>query len=249
MNTKIIKNLFVMVLVCILSSATVKTFAQKNTTSSTMKPTPVGTSKIWGKVDGINIEAMVQGPATEVASLQVACVFEYTEGDIFNPPALPAELNGMVHLDQALHGLITEIRRTGQFSGHAFETILIVPPTGLISAKKLLLIGLGDRNAFTPDLMKGVGVVAMREALRLGIDHLAIAADIKDGGIASPTGLVAGNLVRGAISGYRTQTYLQSKSMGSFVPLTKLTLLAGMSFFNDAGEGIKAAIVEVQSKK
>jgi len=248
MNKKIIKNRFFIVLVCILSSVTVKTFAQTNTTSTTMKPTPVGTSKIWGKVDGINIEAMVQGPATEVASLQVACVFEYTEGDIFNPPALPAELNGMVHLDQALHGLITEIRRSGQFAGHAFETLLIIPPTGLISAKKLLLIGLGDRNAFNAEIMKEVGVVAMREALRLNINHLAIAADIKDAGIASPTGLVAGNLVRGAISAYRTQSYLQSKGMGSFVPLTRLTLLAGMSFFNDAGEGIKAAILEAQSK-
>ncbi|HET6995647.1 MAG TPA: M17 family peptidase N-terminal domain-containing protein [Chitinophagaceae bacterium] len=242
-------KLFYIVLACILSSTTIKTFSQQNPIDSTMKQTPVGTSKIWGRIDGINIEGMVQGPATEVAPLQIACVFEYTEGDIFiSPPALPAELNGMVHLDKALNGLITEIRRSGKFTGHALETLLIIPPKGAISASRLLLIGLGDRNAFTPDLMKEVGVVSMREALRLGVSHYAVAADIKDAGIASPTAIVAANLVRGAISAYRTQSYLKVKGMGGFTPLVKLTLLAGMKFFLDAGEGIRDAISELQSK-
>jgi hypothetical protein len=258
MTTSIIRNrlfvlvsrktrLFFIVLVCMFSSSAIKTFAQENTNKTAVKPTPVGTSKIWGQIEGISIEGMVQGPATEVAPLQVACVFEYTEGDIFkSPPALSAELNGMVHLDKALNGLITEIRRSGKFSGHALETLLIIPPKGTISATRLLLIGLGDRNAFNPDFMKEVGAVSMREALRLGVKHLAIAADLKDAGIASPTAIVAGNLVRGSISAYKTQNYLKAKGMGSFTPLAKLTLLAGMSFFVDAGDGIKAAISEFQ---
>jgi hypothetical protein len=237
------------VLLCILSGTTVKSFSQETSTNTTVKPTPVGTSKIWGTLEGISIEGIVQGPATEVAPLQVACVFEYTEGDIFiSPPALPAELNGMVHLDKALNGLITELRRSGKFSGHALETILITPPKGAISANRLLLIGLGDRNTFTPDLMKEVGVVSMREALRLGVTHYAFASDIKDAGIASPTALIAGNVVRGAISAYQTQGYLKAKGMGSFTPLSKLSLLAGMNFFEDAGEGIKTAISEFQLK-
>jgi hypothetical protein len=126
------------------------------------------------------------------------------------------------------------------------ETLLITPPKGAISATRLLLIGLGDRNAFNPDFMKEVGAVSMREALRLGVSHYAIAADIKDAGIASPTATVSGNIVRGALSAYRTQSYLKTKGMGAFTPLTKLTLLAGMSFFVDAGEGIKEAISEFQ---
>jgi hypothetical protein len=242
-------RLFFAVSVCILSGTTVKTFSQDNQVTTEAKPTPVGTSKIWGQLNGISIEGMVQGPATEVTPFQVACLFEYTEGDIFkSPPALRAELNGLVHLDKALNGLITEIRRTGKFSGHALETILIIPPKGTISASRLLLIGLGDRNAFNPDLMKEVGVVSMREALRQGVSHYAFASDIKDAGIASPTGEVAGNIVRGAISAYRTQSYLKAKGMGSFTPVIKLTLLAGMNFFEDAGEGIKAAISEFQSE-
>jgi hypothetical protein len=40
----------------------------------------------------------VQGPSGQETPLQVACLFEYVEGDITTPPALPAALNGMLHL-------------------------------------------------------------------------------------------------------------------------------------------------------
>ena len=155
--------------------------------------TAIGVSTTWGKIDGVDINGMVQGPAAAVADLQVACVFEYTEGDIFNAPALPAQLNGMVHLDNALQGIITELRKTGKFTGHGLETLLITPPKGTFAARKLLLIGLGNRDQFTPDLMIGVGATAMREALRLGVTNFSFASDIKDAGIDSPTALVAKN--------------------------------------------------------
>ena len=189
-----------------------------NTNSNSPTPkqiiTAVGTSTIWGTVDGIAIESMVQGPAAQETPLQIACVFEYTEGDIFiSPPALPAESNGMVHLDKALNGLITDIRRSGKFEGHPLETLMITPPAGRIRANKLLLIGLGDRNIFDPALMIKVSQVGMREALRLGVPSYSFAADIKDAGIHSPTGVVAGNIVQGAVQAYRTNEYLKSKGM------------------------------------
>jgi hypothetical protein len=210
---------------------------------TTVQTTSVNTSKIWGKVDGIAIEGMVQGPSTEVTPLQIACVFEYTEGDIFNsPPALPEAVNGMVHLDKSLSGIITDIRKSGKFSGHSLETLLIVPPSGTIKAKKLLLIGLGDRNKFTPELMQQVASVGMEEALRLGVSKYAFATDLKDAGIDSPTAEVAGYGVTGAINAYRTQVYLKGKKMSSVKPIEKITLLAGPAFFTTAGEGITKAI-------
>ena len=86
---------------------------------------PLGTSEVLGKVNGLAIEAKVQSPSGQVTPLQIVCVFEYTEGDIFNsPPALPPELNGLWHVDQALNGLITDLRKSGRFAGHACETLL-----------------------------------------------------------------------------------------------------------------------------
>lgn len=202
----------------------------------------VGTSAILGKVDGVAIETTVQSPSAEVTPLQIACVFEYTEGDIVNPPALPAVANGMLHLDKALNGIITDLRKSGRFTGHAFETLLITPPPGTIPAQQLLLIGLGNRNQFTPELMITVGSIGMREALRLGVRSYAHASDIKDAGIDSPTAAVAGNVVKGALQAYRTQEYLKTKKMASFTPLTKITLLAGPAFYHVSGEGIKEVI-------
>ncbi|MGK6341405.1 M17 family peptidase N-terminal domain-containing protein [Chryseobacterium sp. DT-3] len=208
----------------------------------------VGTITTWGKVDGVSVVGLVQGPSAAVADLQIACVFEYTEGDIFNPPALPAELNGMVHLDEALKGIITEVRKKGQFKGYALETLLITPPKGSLASKKLLLIGLGDRNSFDAGLMKKVGSVAMREALRLNVKTVSFASDIKDAGIDSPTALVAGNVVLGAFDAYRTQSYLNTQHLSEKMELQKLILLAGPSFFSVAGEGIKEAVSKLNAQ-
>lgn len=208
----------------------------------------LGSTITWGKVDGVAINGLVQGPSSAKAELQVACVFEYTEGDIFNPPALPANLNGMIHLDEALKGIITELRKSGKFTAHSLETLLITPPKGTLAAKKLLLIGLGDRTKFTPDLMISVGSTAMREALRLGVTNYSFASDIKDAGIDSPTALVAENVVLGSFEAYRTQNYLKEKKLSDNKPLTKIILLAGPAFYNVAGEGIKEAITKLNSK-
>ena len=224
----------------VLTSTTV---LAQNTISPDQKLTAIGTSKVWGTVDGIALIGLVQGPSSAEAPLQVACVFEYTEGDIFKaPPALPAAFNGLVHLDEALKGQLTGIRKSGRFAGHALETLLITPPEGAIKAKRLLLIGLGDRNKFTPDLMIAVGAVAVREALTLGVTGFAFASDLKDAGIDSPTALVAGNVVKGIVNAWRTEEYLKGKGLADFTPLTQVYLLAGPAFFDIAGEGIREAI-------
>lgn len=228
----------------ILTTSTT-TFISAQTTET---KTTIGTSTTWGTVDGVSVVGLVQGPSAAVADLQIACVFEYTEGDIFNPPALPKDLNGMVHLDGALKGIITKVRKNGQFKGHALETLLIAPPKGSLSSKKLLLIGLGNRNSFDAELMKEVGSVAMREALKLQVKTASFASDIKDAGIDSPTALVAENVVLGAFEAYRTQTYLNTQHLSDKIKLQKLILLAGPSFFTIAGGGIKDAISKLNTK-
>lgn len=239
-DLKVIRTQFLWICLAILFFQPV--LGQEITDKKQVLP-EVGTSMIWGTIDGVKVEGMVQGPSTEITPLQIVCVFEYTEGDIFNsPPALPAAVNGLVHLDQALNGLLTEIRKSGKFTGHAYETLLLTPPAGTISARQLLLIGLGDRNKFSPDLMTGIGEVAMREALKIGVSSYAFASDLKDAGIDSPTALVASNVVKGSFDAYRTQAYLKSKKMSAYKPLVKITMLAGPAFFTTAGSGIKEAI-------
>ena len=200
----------------------------------------VGTKETVARVGGIEIEVIVQSPAAQVTPLQIVCLFEYTEGDIFSsPPALPKELNGMLHVDEALHGLITDLRKTNKFEGRALETLLISPPPKTIPAEKLLIIGLGNRNDFKPEIMRMVGVIGMREALRLGVSSYSHASDLKDAGISSPTAAVAGYVVEGAIIALRTQQYLKEKNASGALMVTKVSLLSGPAFFDDSIAGIK----------
>lgn len=236
---EVIKNLFRCSLWSLMFLATAICVRAQSTT-------PVGTTAVVGKVDNVAVEVKVQGPSAQATPLQVACLFEYTEGDIFNPPALAKELNGMVHLDEAFKGLITELRKSGKFAGHQLETLLITPPPGTIPAKKLLLIGLGNRDSFTSEVMYRVAQVEMREALRLGVSAYSHASDLKDAGVSSVTDEVAGNLVRGAIDAYRTQQYLKTKKASDARPLVKFTLLSGPSFFTDTREGVKKVVDSLQ---
>ena len=203
----------------------------------------VGTQAMLGNVDGVAIEVIVQSPSAQETPLQVVCLFEYTDGDIFtSPPALAKELNGMVHVDEALQGLITDLRKSNKFEGKALETLLIAPSGNALPAKKLLLIGLGNRNNFKPESMRLVGATGMREALRLGVASYSHASDLKDAGIDSPTADVAGYVVQGAIEAYRTQKYLLNKKASNLLTVTQVTLLAGPAYFADSKEGISRVI-------
>ncbi|GAB3800064.1 hypothetical protein GCM10028819_24620 [Spirosoma humi] len=209
--------------------------------------TAVGTAQTIGKIGNtVAVELKVAGPSGQKTPLQIACLFEYTEGDITNsPPALPASVNGMVHLDQAFHGIITEIRKSGRFQGHALETLLITPGDGVIPATRLLLIGLGDRTKFTPELMKQVTTVGYREASRLGVDSYSQASDLKDAGIDSPTMEVAKQMIEGLSAAYQTQRYLHQHKLSSPSPVRKLTILSGPAFFDMTRQGLTDALINV----
>lgn len=201
--------------------------------------TAIGTTAILGKSDGVLIEGKVQSPSAQDTPLQVICIFEYEDGDLTNAHALPAAANGLLHVDQALNGLITDLRKSGKFLGHRLETLLLTPPKGSMPAQRLLLIGLGNRKDFTPDVMTDIGRIGMREALRLGVSSYSHASDLKDGGVDSPTGEVAVNVVKGALDAYETEQYLVDKKLTTHKPLIKITLLAGQPFFVPSGDAIK----------
>lgn len=201
------------------------------------------TSETIGKVEGLDVEVVVQSPSAQETPLQIVCLFEYVEGDIFNsPPALPKELNGIVHVDQALHGLITELRQTNKFEGKLLETLLIIPPPNTITAKKLLLIGLGSRKYFKPEMMRLVGITGMREALRLEVPSYSHASDLKDAGYSSPTAEIAGYVIQGALEALQTQQYLKKHNAASTSSVTKISLLSGPAYFEDSKEGIKKVL-------
>lgn len=236
------KNLKIVGAILLIIALFVFIFFAVNYFKSSSLPS-LGTKKTVGQIDGLEIDVLVQSPSMQETPLQIVCLFEYTEGDIFtSPPALPKELNGMVHVDEALGGLITELRKTNKFKGDSLETLLLIPPTNTISAKKLLLIGLGNRHDFSPEKMRMIGTVGMREALRLGVTSYSHASDLKDAGISSPTAEVAGYVIQGALDAFRTQMYLNVQNASEALTVKKITLLSGPAYFEDSVAGIKKVI-------
>jgi hypothetical protein len=185
------------------------------------------------------VSVLTQSPADTKTDLQIICLFN----------SLPADtLHGsLVEIDEKLHGLLDQIRKPSLFNGDLGETILLTPPAGTLSAKKLLIIGLGDSSGFTPQRMYLVGKIALREANRLGIAHPIFAPTVLDGGV---TGFATGDVAREVVRGFRdalaSESALRSGNAAEPLAVVDFTFLAGAKHAADTQSGIDDALRTAQ---
>src|SRR5438874_681928 len=142
----------------------------------------------------VSIKVRMEGPYTADVPLQVVCYFKFTPEGAMRMSGAPVEL------DKKLGGVIASLRERGEFVGDQLETLLITPPRDSIKAKALLLVGLGDEDALSLQLMEAVGKVSLREAAKLGVRRIAFAPLIRDQGNSKlGTGDVAKAVLRGVL--------------------------------------------------
>jgi Cytosol aminopeptidase family, N-terminal domain len=191
--------------------------------------------------DDVKIKIRMEGPTTAETQLQVVCLFKHKEsGDKM--------LGAAVELDKELRGVISSLRNRGEFAGGALETLLIVPPTGTIKPKLLLLIAIGDESSFSLDRMEEVGRVAVREAARLGASKVAFAPLVRDQGNSQfGTGDVGHRVIRGLLTAYDTDRRMQKEGLAKRYTLEEWEEEAGPAFFNDTIDGAKKAISEAKA--
>src|SRR6202051_429327 len=96
--------------------------------------------KAFDAPNKVTIKVRMEGPYTADVPLQVVCYFKYT------PEGAKRMSGAPVELDKHLGGVIASLRERGEFPGNRLETLCLVPPTGSIKAKALLLIGLGSED-------------------------------------------------------------------------------------------------------
>jgi hypothetical protein len=187
----------------------------------------------------VKVKVRMEGPYTADVPLQVVCYFKYT-------PERAARMGGApVELDKHLGGVIASLRERGEFGGNQLETILIAPPPGSIQAKALLLVGLGEEGALSPNLMEAVGRVALREAARLGVSRVAFAPLIRDqGNTKISTGDVETAVVRGMLLAYDTERRLQRQGLAKPFTLDEWWVEAGSAYFDETVLGVNRAIAE-----
>lgn len=105
--------------------------------------------------------------------------------NLFDDVTIPAGATGAV--DQALGGAITELIRHGDFKGKAGD-IAVLYPRGAITAKRVLVVGLGSREKFNLEGVRLAAAAAIKHAQKLnaqevttivhgaGVAHLPVTA-------------------------------------------------------------------------
>jgi hypothetical protein len=183
----------------------------------------------------IPIQILAQSPAETTTDLQAICLFRSSPVNALH--------GSLAETNEKLKGLLERIRTPELFDGELGETLLIAPPKGSLGAKKLLIIGLGDSQSFSPQRMQLVGEILYTEASRIGVAHPFFAPTILDGGVAKfTTGEVAEQVIGGFLRAAAAHKILQDAKASASPGVTGLTYLAGAQNVSSTREGIERAI-------
>ncbi len=199
------------------------------------QPTPIDISPIDIQGSPIPIQVLGQSPADTTTDLQVICLFRSSPVNTLH--------GSLTEINEKLKGLLDRIRKPELFRGELGETLLIAAPKDSIGGKKLLLIGLGDSQTFSPQRMQLVGEILYAEANRIGVAHPFFAPTILDGGVAKfGTGEVAEQAIGGFLRAAATNKVLHDANTSASQGVTALTYLAGAKNINSTRGGIDKAI-------
>jgi hypothetical protein len=120
---------------------------------------------------------------------------------------------------------------------------------GKISGKKLMLVGLGDEEKLSLDLMQQIGTIAIREAARMGAKRVAFGAAIRDqGNDKLPVGDVTGRVLTGVILAHDTEKRLPKEGFGFKDLPTEWVQEAGPDYFADTIVGVDEYVKKAKAE-
>ncbi|WP_049621887.1 M17 family peptidase N-terminal domain-containing protein [Frateuria defendens] len=193
--------------------------------------------RVLGHWRGVAIEiALWDGAAAEV-ELSIACMFERELGDA-------GPMGGLRHLDQALDGALTALRREGSFRAAPLETLLISRPPAAVAAPAVAVIGLGDPTAWSPALTAQAAAAAVRLAVQQGATSAAFAPSLLDAGLdRAATGGVATAMLDAVIGAIDVQSRLVARGLASPFALRRWVFDVGAAGFAATAERFQASLV------
>jgi Cytosol aminopeptidase family, N-terminal domain len=176
----------------------------------------------------LDIQVVVQGPGAVATELAAAGFFELIENEVL--------IGGAKQLNDGVNGKVMEYRTDGSFLGNVGETFLFIPEKNTIPAARVLLVGLGNREGISLDIVRTAAILALEKANELGLTNFAFAPEIRDAGV---TTLGAGAVAQ-AVSEAMLQRFkelVKSKT----VTVTTCFMLAGKAHEADALAGVQNA--------
>jgi len=186
---------------------------------------------------GIKLSIKMAGPYMAPADLQIICLFKHkAAGDTYQGAAKET--------DEKLGGILSSLRKRGEFVGELGETILFSP------AKRFMVIGLGEEKDLSLDALRLIGRIVAREAVRLKAKHVAWAPVIRDeGNTTIEVGLGDRAFTEQMLSAYDTENRLETQGLAPKFSIETLVIEAGPAFFDSAvkqvGEGIESIAAEL----
>jgi len=135
------------------------------------------------------------------------------------------ELHGpAAALDEALAGVISDLRASGEISGAADETTLL-HTLGKIEPTRVLIIGLGIRARCTPDRIRRASAIACRALRKVGARHVGLALAWVESGVN--LALAARAATEGAILGlYEFTRYKSARQTSKSAAASLLSALS-----------------------
>lgn len=188
-----------------------------------------------GATDGVTFDVVAWGPAQADVDFSVACMFEH---ELAGAPLA----GGLLGLDQALAGQLTQLRASGAFRAQPMETLLISLPPASVAARALLVIGLGAPESLDGERLHRATRVAMREAIRHGARSMAFAPSVLDGGHTDNAGLdMPRVMIEGMLSALRAEHVLAVAGLAPPPSLQHCTFDVGAPRLHSSGQAFAAA--------
>jgi hypothetical protein len=198
------------------------------TTASTNDRLPIGT------FDGIEFDVVAWGPAHADVDISVACMFEHELG--------AGMTGGLLALDDALGGQLARLRAAGAFRAQAMETLLVTTPPPSVTARAVLVVGMGDPTTLDGDVLRRACRVALREAVRFGARSMAFAPSVLDAGHTDNAALAMQDVVLdGVLGALRAERMLAEAGLAHAPALRHCTFDVGAPRLLAAGRAFAAA--------
>jgi hypothetical protein len=188
-----------------------------------------------GAAGGVIFDVVAWGPAKADADLSAACMFEHEMGG-------SGIAGGLLGLDEALGGELTRLRAAGAFRAQEMETLLITAPPPGVTARAVLVIGLGAPETLDADRLRRATRTAMREAIRHGATSMAFAPSVLDAGHTDNSALnMPEVMLDGMLSALRAEYDLAAAGLAPPPALRHCTFDVGAPRVNAAALSFAAA--------
>jgi len=199
--------------------------------------TPAARRIGFGKYRGVALDVGVWDAVGADVDLSCACMFTHEIG--------PGPTGGLEHLDGALSGALLKLRRDGIFRGDSMETLMLTPGS-LIQGQALLIVGLGDPEAWNASMMYRVKRYMIAEANSRGVTSAGIAPSLLESGM--PAGLAGSGseaMFDGVVTGIDAAYHLAEMGLASPPSLAAWTFGAGAEHADEAAEYFRHCLSSV----